>query len=443
VLVGQRSTTVDKADRTELVGTCDGATHFLQRASVGAFSMATGSVGKAAAVGELFKVGGSASSESSRKAATTDGSLDACRKSDPDSATPPAECRAPISVQLFPVAGAKPAKAEPKVEAKADPKDGPAPKPEESPCPSGFVFAGGICTKAAVSAHLCKPENAADCKEQCEKGSAESCYNYASDRSRPLAETRAYYKKACDGGSANGCGYYGFHEWRDEEEPSRMKAGIATAKKGCAMGGAQACTLFGLVAWGFGKEKGVQPDLPGAVHALDRSCALGDPEGCYFLHEHYLLGEGVAKDETKATSLLERACDGGYMSGCSTIAERLMKVAPPKRDSEKALRYLKKGCTTYASWCEPPVLLLVELGRAADAYALAKEACDRDDDGCEPLGDLLAAGTGTAKDMTKAKDAWERSCKHANPGACQKLEDLAAKKGPAKKKPAKKPGSKK
>src|SRR6185436_9885133 len=112
-LVGLRSTTISKVDRTELSGSCEGATHFMQTASVGAFSMATGSVGKVAAAAELFSVGAKASSESSRKAVTSDGSLKDCMSSDPDADAPPKQCRAPISVQLLPIqtAPAAPTKA--------------------------------------------------------------------------------------------------------------------------------------------------------------------------------------------------------------------------------------------------------------------------------------------------------------------------------------------
>jgi uncharacterized protein len=101
VRVGLSSTPVARIALPELSGECEGATHFVQSSTVGAFSMATGSIGQASAVAEMFGASGAAKSSSERKTLTNDGSLEACRKSDPDAAAPPAECRAPPQIELF------------------------------------------------------------------------------------------------------------------------------------------------------------------------------------------------------------------------------------------------------------------------------------------------------------------------------------------------------
>ena len=50
VLVGKRRTTWAKASRSDLVGQCDGATHYVRGAMVGAFAMETGSKARVASV---------------------------------------------------------------------------------------------------------------------------------------------------------------------------------------------------------------------------------------------------------------------------------------------------------------------------------------------------------------------------------------------------------
>jgi uncharacterized protein len=108
VRVGLSSTPVARIALPELSGECEGATHFVQSSTVGAFSMATGSIGQASAVAEMFGASGAAKSSSERKTLTNDGSLEACRKSDPDAAAPPAEGRAPPQIELFPILSGEP-----------------------------------------------------------------------------------------------------------------------------------------------------------------------------------------------------------------------------------------------------------------------------------------------------------------------------------------------
>ncbi|WP_437976659.1 tetratricopeptide repeat protein [Sorangium sp. So ce295] len=409
VLVGRRATTVEHIDRAELTGSCDGATHFLQSASLGAFSMTTGSAGKIMAVADLFKIGSSGSSSASRNASSTDGSLEACRTADPDAPSPPPECRSPLSVQLHPLGGASAAKEPHGKEGKSG-KEGKEPTPQESPCPRDFVFSGGICTRAGEAAHLCKPENGPDCREQCEKGSAESCYNYAAGKTVEKNEREAYYKKACDGGVANGCGWYGLYRWQggDHSKSPANKEAIELARKGCSMGGSEACTMLGDFLWGY-ESAGPFSDLPGAVRAYERACALGDGEGCSASATQYLLGEGVGKDEVKAFALMNRACYGGYPSDCVRLGELLAK-SRDHADTVRALSVAQFGCAQEADLCSLASKVALRIGKDADAFALAKSGCDRRAVWCEEVGDLHAEGKGVPKDLDKAKENWRRSC---------------------------------
>ncbi|MBX3205671.1 MAG: sel1 repeat family protein [Labilithrix sp.] len=443
VLIGQRSTTIEKVDAGAMTSAaCEGATHYLQSASLGAFSMATGSAGKVAAVTDLFSVGAAGSSSSSRSASSTDGSLEACRKSDPDAPAPPADCRSPISLELHPLAGT-PRPAEERGSGK-DPKEKEA-RPQQDPCPPGYVFAGGICTRVAETAHLCKPEDMPDCKAQCDKGSFESCYNYATNTSLDHAERTTYFKKACDGGVANGCGWYALFRWDGKNTKSQAnKEPIDLARKGCSMGGAEACTQLGQFLWTY-EEKGPFSDLPAAIRAFDRGCALGDPMACSWQSEFYLYGTGVPKDEKRAFELMDRACLGGEPHTCLTLAEHLVRA---QREPERALELARVGCKSAVHACKIAMHVALDLGKDSEAFAMITSACERDAVWCEEVGDLYAAGKGTTKDSAKATSNWQKACdamlaadKDQKPEACNKASGRT-KPAPKRGAPAKKPGKK-
>ena len=207
VSVGRRTAGLSGVKRSELTGGCAGATHFLQKAFVGAFSLATGSSGKAAAVADLFAYSGDGKSESERSAARKDGSLESCKTSDPDADKPPAQCRSPLRVELIPIdddgaAATAPSLLLPAAEGVAV---------DENPCRDGYKLVEGVCSKNLEVAYTCDPKNETECQQQCEKGSAESCVNAGAFIANqywkitwPVAKekSRPFFRKACDAGNA-------------------------------------------------------------------------------------------------------------------------------------------------------------------------------------------------------------------------------------------------
>jgi uncharacterized protein len=415
VLVGLRSTTVGKVARERLTGECGGATHFLQTASLGAFSMATGSAGKVAAMAELFKVGASGSSESSRQATNRDGSLEACRKSDPDAPTPPAECRAPIRVELMPLGG--PAAPEPVAETGGAAPEGGGkaakkePKPEENPCRPGYHFADGLCTRSAESAHLCDPKNVEECKAQCEKGNGGSCFNYAASMKPSWREP--YYKKACDGGVAEACYEYALMADGDD--------GLAYARKGCSMGSGGACSRIGYVLRGKEEEA--------ATRSFLRGCALGDGDGCSEAAKRTIRGTGVERDIPKGLDLLSRGCDAGLAGVCAEFAEILSSGRDRSLgvDLPRALTAARRACEGDPDTCSKASDIAFSAGKNEDGFAFLKRSCDQlsviEPQSCERLADLYTSGRGTPKDPAQAKEALKKACNNGfgSAIACKKV----------------------
>jgi len=103
VMVGKKSTTVMGPAKSDLKGACDGATHYVRRATVGAFAMGTGTEGRAKAVVEIFGAGAGGASTSTKKVENKQGDLNDCTKASPDQPTPPPQCGAPIRLSVEPI----------------------------------------------------------------------------------------------------------------------------------------------------------------------------------------------------------------------------------------------------------------------------------------------------------------------------------------------------
>ncbi len=481
VSVGQRSVVASKFDRAELEGECEGATHYVATATVGAFSMATGSVGKVVAAAELFKIGASGKSEASKNVAKSDGLFDSCKTSDPDADKPPAECRAPLRVELQPLKGGPVVASNDEDAEGKNPKDKPGKKKDkddkkgsvasavENPCPDGFVFTGRVCAVAeAEVAHVCNPKDRAECKAQCEKGSAESCYNFARrmPKSTSSGEQAAAYKKACELGHADGCGAQAFYSWpslidtkTDKEydelytakyEP-QWRESLAAAKLGCAMGSAESCETLGDTL-DMSVEFPNFKDEAASHRAYERSCKLGNAMACGTAAGNLRQGYGVKKDFAKALALLERSCDGGLVDNCIDLADVLHEGydGSPK-DEARAFEIASRYCKPTTSWSG--CMIAAESAKAIKkddkvVFELYKSECEHGSwNGCEALAELYATGKGTPKDVNKAKEIWKKGCEeYEDADSCKKLGKApapAAKAATPKKSAATKPAPKK
>jgi hypothetical protein len=434
VRVGMTSTALGQITRAELVGGCDGATHFVQNATLGAFSLATGSVGKAGAVAEMFGVGGAAKSESERKAMTKDGSLDDCRKSDPDGAAPPAECRSPLQVDLFPVLGDAPTA--PTAHAAGDPKSKKDEKAKtveaaENDCPAGYSFADGICTRGATQAHLCDSKNKAECTEQCDKGNAESCLNLGRIENSNPAVAIPLYKKACAGGSASACGAAGLAMMPDDYKSPTVAAearlGLAFAEQGCDGGDGRACNVEGdYQEFDDFKIK----SFPAAMKAYARGCTLGYGESCFRLAKIHFEATDVPRDGGKGLSLLNKSCQAGNADECGLVAaiyemgRAYGSTEGVTADPEKAFASFKRACLLDATWCERSARGALTAGKDKDAFAFAERGCGVGvDKACYVMGTLYESGKGTSADAGKARAAFTKGCDGGDGAedACKKI----------------------
>lgn len=103
MMVGKRSFAADTLSLDQLSGSCEGATHFVRAATVGAFVMSTGASSEARSSAEMLNAGVSAATGSRRSVTSKDGDLVSCSAALPGAANAPDQCGAILRLQLDPI----------------------------------------------------------------------------------------------------------------------------------------------------------------------------------------------------------------------------------------------------------------------------------------------------------------------------------------------------
>jgi len=427
VYVGQMATTANTISKSQLSGGCEEATHYVQMATLGAFSMQTGSVGKVGAVADLFGRGGKAGSASEHKAMTNDGSLDDCRTSRADASDPPGECRSPLRVELVPLVGLeKVAAVDPKKGGKKDDDKQEAPA-AQNPCPPGFAMTDGICTRDANAAFVCEAKNEVQCKEQCDKGSNESCYNLGVILSKKVerAQSIPHFRKACAADLPEGCASLGIELMPADDDPDVMakaRDALSYLKKACDAGSGRGCDYAGDML----TERDYKiVDIAAAVKSYDRGCDLGNGMSCWSLAKLYFDGKHVPKDTKKGVSLLSKACVGGNADECLDLAKILAKGKDEvQADPQASARAARRACDLDAGYCELSAGYVKAVGDIAGTFTMATRGCDANDvSACLLLAKMYEAGEGTTADAAKAMELHKKACKNGDgeEESCKKL----------------------
>ena len=343
VMVGKTKTTLTKPTKDDLEGTCDGATHIVRGATLGAFVMDTGTSAKVRAAAEMFGVSAGAGSTSDKQVKNRDGDITDCAKATPSSEAPPAQCGAPIRLVLLGIS-------------KEPPKEGDAPKAPEGPaieiaeaaCPKGLVLAEGKCTTpASAPSYQCAPGNVEECTAQCGKGHAGSCgtlgalYARGQGVSRDHAKAAELLKKGCDGADTASCVTLGALT-ADGLGVSKDPAAAATLfQKGCDAAEAAGCDLLGRA---YLAGAGVTADPKRAAELLNKACEGGEARSCGALAALYVEGKGVAQDNKRAAELYQSACNGRDAASCEAVGALYETGAAGGKNPILAGIMYQRGC---------------------------------------------------------------------------------------------------
>jgi TPR repeat protein len=378
-MVGRVSTTWREPARADLVGDCEGATHFVRAAYVGAYAMSTGTKAHAAASVQMFGAGASGDSDSARSVDRKDGNVDDCRTASPTSNTPPAQCGTALRLDLSairakavvrpattmtPAGDAASASASAATPAKEGGKAGgddslPDVPPTGSTCPHGMVSSGGKCTAATdVTSFTCDPGDLTACTAQCDKGDAASCFNaaYMYDTGKGADQdddkANALYDKACSAGFPRACTqlaqfYFAWHNGQTDDE---IVKSVGYATKACDAGQPEACSLLGYMNMsGAGP---LDPDVGKALPYYERGCGGGDPIGCVAAGMAYTMDkDGRKPDWVKSLEFNRRGCDGGNTDGCVAAVTELLEGHHVARDPKEVIAMTRRLCDRFPEHC--------------------------------------------------------------------------------------------
>jgi uncharacterized protein len=431
-LVGRKATQPDAVLKGDLKGKCDGATHFVRAAWVGAFEFGTATEGRAGGSAKVLGAGTEAHSASAKQTTRSEGDLNTC-KSDANLADAPQGCNGLVRLQLGPVVE--------KMAAARDDEGGDDSSGQggggkvsdaKNPCSAGFVLGGdGECKKkSGANAYLCDPKNLDECVAQCEKGSAESCHNAGRATTRGATpatfqelgqKAAVFYEKGCNGNYAPSCtasaGHSAMGQNRDVDKARQLY------EKGCQLGDANSCSSLGHAAessYLSPPGKPFQPSPTTAFKYMQQACNLGAGYACANVAKRYIEGKGVMANADAGLKALEKGCQAGSTPTCTTLAEHLATgKGGVKQDPERAIKIYHANCETKndGTACFGAAEVYRKGAGSVkkdpkNAQKHLEHACSNLKHGksCAALGSMFAAGDLGDKDAAQAAKYYELGC---------------------------------
>ncbi|PKN44538.1 MAG: hypothetical protein CVU63_10295 [Deltaproteobacteria bacterium HGW-Deltaproteobacteria-20] len=295
-MIGKTSTTKRDLTRGDLLGRCEGATHFVRRALLGAFALRTGSNAEVVTAAELFGAGAGSSSKSDKIVANRDGDLNACMSSSLTASEPPNGCGALLRLELLPIAESPDIKTD-----KEEPGIG---------CPEGLVRRDGKCASPVASAPAPTCTNALDqfdtCISECDQRMSPSCDHLLHDHLVLSSDQQKKYAQIlgtmCERGADEACVKLA-QRYRDANGVAEDRARAdALAMGACGNGNAEGCWLLMQL-----RKSDVESRKMSA-----RACYAGSAQACGQLGSIYAMDN----KGNEAGPFFERACDGGLDDYC-------------------------------------------------------------------------------------------------------------------------------
>ena len=239
-MVGGTRTNWVSIGKDELRGRCEGATHFVRGATLGAFAMETAAKADVRAAVEIFGSRTSGVSASERKVMNRDGDLAACKSATSESTSAPPRCNALLRLELLAVGAPAP-------------REGIA---SDVSCPRGLVLTKGKCTTpSALLPHRCRGGDLLDCTTQCNKGDPASCTSlglmFFEGRGAEQDDTKAakYFRQGCDQKDSSGCVNLAvLHDKGRGGLPESPEKAVALTRSACEDGNANGCANLGPAA---------------------------------------------------------------------------------------------------------------------------------------------------------------------------------------------------
>ncbi len=357
MMVGNQTNTVNSFNKAQVQAPhCKEATHFVAGATLGAFTLATGERGQAAAAGEVFGYGeASAETSSAKSVQASDGDPQTCEGANRSDREPVDGCAAITQINLVPLTegDAKQASAAP---VKVDTRS----------CDAGFVYVDGGCVAesdlAADEAFLCKEGDWKECRTQCDKGSDESCGRLGGMILSKHIELSVFYGLEDDAfatGPDNADSLSAKESaFLKDAEPQldRMKAACQNVEPNACLVAAATLSI---------KNDGDDYPQTGATlrefaKLMEQGCRDGQSMACRTIAGIYSEdpswaadsgkygGNAIAKDVKKFEDIVSEGCDTGSAAACDQLADFFVGFFSFddsfKPDFKKAAKYWGEAC---------------------------------------------------------------------------------------------------
>ncbi|PAF44507.1 tetratricopeptide repeat protein [Helicobacter sp. 11S02596-1] len=227
---------------------------------------------------------------------------------------------------------------------------------------------------------------------------------------------------------------------------------IQSLKTNCAAGDLESCANLG-AKYALGQD--LKKDIHSAKILFEKSCAGGNPTGCYnlgvidrdkkdykqalkkfedscekaFGQACYSVGvmiknaEGVEQDLDESVKMFSKACDLNNVYGCLDACVFYKDDA----QGDKALPMCQKACEqgSGAGCFNASDLYFTKYKDIPNTLAYSKRACDLGVDlACSNVGFLYAEGKEIAQDIKEAAVYFDKACLLGNEQACKNAETI-------------------
>lgn len=400
-IVGHLGTTRVSLGPKELVGECDGATHYVDGAAIGGATIVDKNASPAA--------------------------TEACSAARAADLKPPAGCGSLVSLRIHRIA-------DPEAAVTFDhAPDGAV--LNVGVCPDSMVVSRDRCVTAPTAApHLCAFGDATECRAQCDRGDTNSCdvlafmlwHGKGVALDMTLAATQ--YAGACERADRIACGTLAMFLHEGHGVPKDFAKAAALFARACSLGSAEACGNLGSV---YLDGDGVDADVARGRSTLERACDAASPLACHGLARRLRNGKGFNKDAARGLKLLEDLCDGNLGASCLELARITMLGEGVPSDHARAASFCDRGCR---AGDDEACVMLGLMYRQADgvprddvaATRLMDRACSRGNpNGCHSLGIAYEHGKGVTADPARAAQLYDQACTGKVGAACMYLADFA------------------
>ncbi|MEW6434110.1 MAG: rhomboid family intramembrane serine protease [Myxococcota bacterium] len=184
-------------------------------------------------------------------------------------------------------------------------------------------------------------------------------------------------------------------------------------KQACALHSEASCFVAGKA---LARGEGVDEDIDTAQRLLTPLCDKDDTDACFELGRL----EYVRKNYAPAAAAWSKACDQGELAACRNQALALSDSGA--EDEEPTIRArFEKACPSIPAACGDLASRIYE-ERPDDAFRAAVQGCKgKDAFSCWLEARFLSDGTGTEKDLAKARSLHEQACTLGDVRGCNSL----------------------